>query len=340
MRWMGGRRGRGARRHRRQGRHVRHGRHLDQARRLDGGDEGRHGRRRHRHRPHARAGRARKAKANVVGLIGCVENMPDGNAQRPGDIVTSASGQTIEVINTDAEGRLVLADVLWYARRARQAEGDGRPGDADGRRHGRAWRRSTRASSSTMTMRWRTPAASTAGPRDRRPRVWRLPLVEGVRQADRFQVRRHEERGRALCRRDHGGAVPPTLRRARALPWAHLDIAGTAIAAPQTETNTLLGVRLRSAVCWISGSPGASRRLMHCIRRLPEPFRNPCRKSGSTISSASALEEVLPHASCQKALERGWRCVVGGGQRGPGGGRSTRSFWTYDDAVVPAARHG
>ncbi|HTQ83082.1 MAG TPA: leucyl aminopeptidase, partial [Pseudolabrys sp.] len=58
---------------------------------------------------------ARKAKANAVGIIGLVENMPDGNAQRPGDIVKSMSGQTIEVINTDAEGRLVLADVLWYA---------------------------------------------------------------------------------------------------------------------------------------------------------------------------------------------------------------------------------
>lgn len=58
----------------------------------------------------------RKAKANVVGLIGLVENMPDGNAQRPGDIVTSLSGQTIQVLNTDAEGRLVLADVLWHAQ--------------------------------------------------------------------------------------------------------------------------------------------------------------------------------------------------------------------------------
>lgn len=58
----------------------------------------------------------RKAKANVVGLIGLVENMPDGDAQRPGDVVTSMSGQTIEVLNTDAEGRLVLADVLTYAQ--------------------------------------------------------------------------------------------------------------------------------------------------------------------------------------------------------------------------------
>lgn len=58
----------------------------------------------------------RKAKANVVGLVGLVENMPDGKAQRPGDIVKSMSGQTIEILNTDAEGRLVLADVLWYCQ--------------------------------------------------------------------------------------------------------------------------------------------------------------------------------------------------------------------------------
>ncbi|WP_109467545.1 leucyl aminopeptidase [Albibacillus kandeliae] len=58
----------------------------------------------------------RKAKANVVGLVGLVENMPSGNATRPGDVVTSMKGDTVEIINTDAEGRLVLADVLWYAQ--------------------------------------------------------------------------------------------------------------------------------------------------------------------------------------------------------------------------------
>jgi len=63
-----------------------------------------------------RALAARKAKANVVGICGLVENMPSSTAQRPGDIVTSMSGQTIEVINTDAEGRLVLADALWYVQ--------------------------------------------------------------------------------------------------------------------------------------------------------------------------------------------------------------------------------
>jgi len=58
----------------------------------------------------------RKAKVNAIGILGLVENMNDGAAQRPGDIVTSMSGQTIEVINTDAEGRLVLADAIWYCQ--------------------------------------------------------------------------------------------------------------------------------------------------------------------------------------------------------------------------------
>ncbi len=60
----------------------------------------------------------RKAKANVVGVVGLVENMPDGNAMRPGDIVTTMSGQTVEVLNTDAEGRLVLCDAISWAQSA------------------------------------------------------------------------------------------------------------------------------------------------------------------------------------------------------------------------------
>lgn len=63
-----------------------------------------------------RALAGRKAKVNAIGVVGLVENMPSGNAQRPSDIVTSMSGQTIEVLDTDAEGRLVLADVLWYTQ--------------------------------------------------------------------------------------------------------------------------------------------------------------------------------------------------------------------------------
>jgi leucyl aminopeptidase len=58
----------------------------------------------------------RKSKANVVGLVGLVENMPDGKAQRPGDVVRTMKGDTVEIINTDAEGRLVLCDLMWYAQ--------------------------------------------------------------------------------------------------------------------------------------------------------------------------------------------------------------------------------
>ena len=65
----------------------------------------------------------RKANANVIGLVGLVENMPDAKAQRPGDVVKSMKGETIEVINTDAEGRLVLADVLWYAQKKYKPSG-------------------------------------------------------------------------------------------------------------------------------------------------------------------------------------------------------------------------
>jgi leucyl aminopeptidase len=60
---------------------------------------------------------ARKARVNAVGVVGLVENMPSGTAQRPGDVVTTMSGQTVEVINTDAEGRLVLADAIWYCQK-------------------------------------------------------------------------------------------------------------------------------------------------------------------------------------------------------------------------------
>src|SRR5512146_1843282 len=58
----------------------------------------------------------RNAKVNAVSVGGLVENMPSGTAQRPGDVVTTMSGQTVEVINTDAEGRLVLADAMWYTQ--------------------------------------------------------------------------------------------------------------------------------------------------------------------------------------------------------------------------------
>ena len=101
----------------RQGHHVRHRRHLDQAGRRHGPDEVRHVRRGVGARRVPRRSPSCKAKLNVVGLIPTCENMPSGRATKPGDIVKSMSGQTIEVLNTDAEGRLILADALTYAER-------------------------------------------------------------------------------------------------------------------------------------------------------------------------------------------------------------------------------
>ena len=87
----------------------------------------------------------RKAKVNAVGVIGLVENMPSGTAMRPGDIVRAASGTTIEIVNTDAEGRLVLADALWYAQEKFKPRGHHRPRDADRRHRRRARQRPCRA---------------------------------------------------------------------------------------------------------------------------------------------------------------------------------------------------
>ena len=98
------------------GRHFRYRRHLDQTGRRHGRHEMGYGGVRCSDRLDAAARDASRPEVNAVGVVGLVENMPSGTAQRPGDIVKSMSGQTIEVLNTDAEGRLVLADALWYAR--------------------------------------------------------------------------------------------------------------------------------------------------------------------------------------------------------------------------------
>ena len=121
MRYDGGRRGPGARRARRQGRHVRQRRHFAEAAAGHGRDEVRHDRRRERVRLDQGRRPRWACKLNVVGIVPACENMPSGRATKPGDIVRSMSGQTIEVINTDAEGRLILCDALTYARRFKPA---------------------------------------------------------------------------------------------------------------------------------------------------------------------------------------------------------------------------
>ena len=156
---------------------------------------------------------ARKAKVNVVGAIGLVENMPDGNAQRPGDIVTSMSGQTIEIINTDAEGRLVLADVLWYVAKKFKpkfmvdlATLTGAIMVALGTEHAGMF-----SNNDELAER-----LAKAGLRYRRKGLAHAARTR-IRQADRLAIRRHEEHRRPQWRLDHRRAVPAALRRRHAL---------------------------------------------------------------------------------------------------------------------------
>ena len=156
---------------------------------------------------------ARKAKVNVVGAIGLVENMPDGNAQRPGDIVTSMSGQTIEIINTDAEGRLVLADVLWYVAKKFKpkfmvdlATLTGAIMVALGTEYAGLF-----SNNDELAERLTKVGLATG------ERVWRMPLGPEYDKLIDLAVRRHEEHRRPPRRLDHRGAVPAALRRRHAV---------------------------------------------------------------------------------------------------------------------------
>jgi leucyl aminopeptidase len=178
---------------------------------------------------------ARKAKVNAVGAIGLVENMPDGNAQRPGDIVTSMSGQTIEIINTDAEGRLVLADVLWYVAKKFKpkfmvdlATLTGAIMVALGTEHAGLF------SNNDELAERLTKAGLETG-----ERVWRMPLgPEYDKQID-SQFADMKNTGAR-----NGGSITAAQFLQRFVddtPWAHLDIAGTAMGAPKTDINQSWG---------------------------------------------------------------------------------------------------
>lgn len=179
---------------------------------------------------------ARKAKANVIGIIGLVENMPGANAQRPGDIVTSLSGQTIEVINTDAEGRLVLGDLLWYAEDQFEpkiminlATLTGAILVALGKEYAGLF------SNDDDLVNQLTAAGLATG-----EKVWRMPMGPAYdKQIDsKFADMKNVGNG------PYGGSITAAQflqRFVRNTPWAHLDVAGTAMAAPQTDTNDSWG---------------------------------------------------------------------------------------------------
>ncbi|RWB51750.1 leucyl aminopeptidase [Mesorhizobium sp.] len=178
---------------------------------------------------------ARKAKANVVGVIGLVENAVDGHAQRPGDIVTSMSGQTIEVLNTDAEGRLVLADALWYANdrfrpkfMVNLATLTGAIMVALGQHYAGLF-------SNNDELAGRLFGAGQAT----QERLWRMPLgAEYDKLIDSKNADMKNIGGR------YGGAIIAAQflqRFVKDTPWAHLDIAGTAMGAPASEINQSWG---------------------------------------------------------------------------------------------------
>jgi leucyl aminopeptidase len=185
----------------------------------------------------------RKAKVNAIGVVGLVENMPSGTAQRPGDVVRSMSGQTIEVLNTDAEGRLVLADALWYTQDRFKPRfmidlatltgaiivslGSSRAG----------------LFSNNDELAERIAAAS----KEEGEQVWRLPLGKEYDEqinsdiADMQNIGKEREAGSIT-------AAQFLQRFVNDLPWAHLDIAGVAWSKKDTDTcpkgATAFGVRL------------------------------------------------------------------------------------------------
>jgi len=174
---------------------------------------------------------ARKAKVNAIGAIGLVENMPDGKAQRPGDIVTTMSGQTIEIINTDAEGRLVLADVLHYVNTKYKprfmidlATLTGAIMVALGQEYAGMFANDDKLADQL------SKAGEASG-----ERVWRMPLgPEYDKMIDSKFADMKNTGGR------WGGSITAAQLLQRFVgktPWAHLDIAGTALGSPQTETN-------------------------------------------------------------------------------------------------------
>lgn len=166
----------------------------------------------------------RKARANVVGLVGIVENMPDGRAQRPGDVVKSMKGDTIEVINTDAEGRLVLADVLWYAQERFRPSGMINLATLTGAIIVALGHENTGVFSNDDALCnafLKAAAAEGEG-------AWRMPL--GKAYDDKLKSRIADMIN--SCGRE-GGAITAAQFLQRFvkpdMPWCHLDIAGTAL---------------------------------------------------------------------------------------------------------------
>ena len=188
----------------------------------------------------------REAQVNAIGIVGLVENMPSAKAQRPGDIVTSMSGQTIEVINTDAEGRLVLCDLLWYARERFKprfminlATLTGAILVALGKEHAGLFSNDDKLSADLAEAGQAT-----------NEKVWRMPLAPAY---DKLIDTPNADM------KNIGGRLAGSITAAQFLqrfvkdtPWVHLDVAGVAMASGKTDISRTWasgwGVRLLDAL--------------------------------------------------------------------------------------------
>jgi leucyl aminopeptidase len=184
----------------------------------------------------------RKAKVNAVGLVGLVENMPSGTAQRPGDVVKTYSGQTVEVLNTDAEGRLVLADVIWYCQQKFDpvcmvdlATLTGAMIIALGHDYAGMF-----SNNDELAARLAKAGSETG------ELVWRMPLAESYDKQLKSDI---------ADMKNIGGRPAGSITAAQFIqrfvngkPWAHLDIAGTAWSSKDQPTvpkgATAFGVRM------------------------------------------------------------------------------------------------
>ncbi|MFA5958351.1 leucyl aminopeptidase [Hyphomicrobium sp.] len=188
----------------------------------------------------------RKANVNVVGLVGCVENMPSGNAVRPGDIVKSMSGQTIEVINTDAEGRLVLADVLWYAQEQFKpklvidlATLTGAIMVALGKEYAGLFSNEDKLADELLS------ASRSTG-----EKLWRMPLDKAF---DKMMDSKNADMKNAGGRWAGSATAAAFVQRfvQKDTPWSHIDLAGTAMDGNRNDINQSWGsgwgVRLLNA---------------------------------------------------------------------------------------------
>jgi leucyl aminopeptidase len=178
---------------------------------------------------------SRKAAVNAIGAIGLVENMPDGGAQRPGDIVAAMSGTTIEIINTDAEGRLVLADVLWHVQSAFKpafivdlATLTGAILVALGQEYAGLF-----SNNDELAQRL-TEAGTQTG-----EKVWRMPMGPAYEKMIESKFADIKNTGGR-----HAGSISAAQflqRFVNDTPWAHLDIAGTAMSSPTGDLNQSWG---------------------------------------------------------------------------------------------------